>query len=88
MVGLNIPIHLEGGDSTSRASPGVVSASRLRNRNGSDAALRKPLRKKNSRQKLRTFNIEIQLEGGRDDRCPGARVGFDKNRQVRGIRTH
>lgn len=68
MVGLNIPIHLEGGDSTSRASPGDVSASRLRNRNGSDAALRKPLRKKNSRQKLRTFNIEIQLEGGRDDR--------------------
>jgi len=68
MVGLNIPIHLEGGDKTSRASPGNVSASRLRSRNGSDAALRKPLRKKNSRQKLRTFNIEIQLEGGRDDR--------------------
>ena len=32
MVGLNIPIHLEGGDSTSRASPGNVSASRLKNR--------------------------------------------------------
>ena len=30
------------------------------------------------RQKLRTFNIEIQLEGGRDDRYPWARIQFDK----------
>lgn len=69
MVGLVVPIHLEGGDSTSRPATRDFAASRLKSRNGSDAALRKPLRKKNSRQKLRTFNIEIQLEGGsRDDR--------------------
>jgi len=74
MVGLVIPIHLEGGDnSSSSASAGDGDAKCIKNRKGSDAVLRKPLWKKNSRQKLRTFNIEIQLEGGsgsggRDDR--------------------
>merc|ERR1719195_2465401 len=44
---------------------------------GTEAALRKPLRKKNSRQKLRTFNIEIQLE-------PGAGAGGGRGRSEAG----
>lgn len=46
-----IPIQIEGG------------GGRSSQRKGSDAVFRKPLRKKNSRQKCRTFNIEIELEG-------------------------
>jgi len=55
MVGLVIPIQVEGGK-------------RSQIRNASDTVVRKPLNKKNSRQKCRTFNIEIELEGtrGRD----------------------
>jgi len=65
MVGLVIPIHLEGGDNpTSSACADDGDAKCIKNRKGSNAVLRKPLWKKNSRQKLRTFNIEIQLEGG------------------------
>jgi len=77
MVGVVIPIHFEGGDTTTisaAADEGEIKC--IKNRRGSNAVLRKPLWKKNSRQKLRTFNIEIQLEGGssssggsgRDDR--------------------
>jgi len=51
MVGMVIPIQIEGG------------GGRSSQRKGSDAVFRKPLRKKNSRQKCRTFNIEIELEG-------------------------
>jgi len=73
MVGVVIPIHLEsgspGGGASSSLSSSISDAKCTRNRRGSDAALRKPLWKKNSRQKLRTYNIEIQVEGGsRDDR--------------------
>lgn len=58
MVGMVIPIQIEGGGGG--CSP---SAKYSHQRKGSDAVLRKPLRKKNSRQKCRTFNIEIELEG-------------------------
>merc|ERR1719336_2134012 len=53
-----IPIQIEGGGGG--ASP---AAKYSYQRKGSDAMLRKHLRKKNSRQKCRTFNIEIELEG-------------------------
>jgi len=55
MTGMVIPIQIEGG-----RSPAAKS---VQQRNGGEAAIRKPLRKKNSRQKCRTFNIEIELEG-------------------------
>jgi len=53
-----IPIQIEGGGGG--CSP---SAKYSHQRKGCEAVLRKPLRKKNSRQKCRTFNIEIELEG-------------------------
>jgi len=53
MVGMVIPIQIEGGRSP--------SAKCGQPRTGGE--VRKPLRKKNSRQKCRTFNIEIELEG-------------------------
>jgi len=55
MTGMVIPIQIEGG----RSPP----AKSVQQRTGGEAAVRKPLRKKNSRQKCRTFNIEIELEG-------------------------
>jgi len=71
MAGLVIPIQLEGGG-------GPAAGTRHTNtRKGTEAALRKPLRKKNSRQKLRTFNIEIQLE-------PGAGAGGGRGRSEAG----
>merc|ERR1712001_165669 len=58
-----IPIQIEGG-----RSPAAKS---VQQRNGGEAAIRKPLRKKNSRQKCRTFNIEIELEGFTAERKNG-----------------
>lgn len=55
MTGMVIPIQIEGGRSTAAKSG--------QQRTGGETAIRKPLRKKNSRQKCRTFNIEIELEG-------------------------
>lgn len=57
MVELVIPIHVEEGEGPSKYS---------QKRNRSDAAMKKPLRKKNSRQKCKTFNIKIELEGGNE----------------------
>lgn len=55
MTGMVIPIQIEGGRSpAAKCGP---------QRTGGETAIRKPLRKKNSRQKCRTFNIEIELEG-------------------------
>jgi len=63
MVGMVIPIQIEGG-----RSPAAKSG---QHRTGGDVVIRKPLRKKNSRQKCRTFNIEIELEGFTAERKNG-----------------
>jgi len=65
MVGMMIPIQMEGGVASLHSSNIDAKCNgNNRSRNTtSEAALRKPLCKKNSRQKLRTVNIEIQLEG-------------------------
>jgi len=72
MVGIVIPIQCEGGPGTlgssSAGSTKRFDAKCTGNRKGSDAVLRKPMLKKNSRQKLRTYNIQIQLEANKDDR--------------------
>jgi len=74
MVGVMIPIQFEPGSSAQKSSnfDGKCINNGSRSRfGGSEAVLRKPLCKKNSRQKLRTFNIEIQLERDNDSgsRC-------------------
>jgi len=58
-----IPIQMEGGVALHSSNIDAKCNGNNRSRNTSEAALRKPLCKKNSRQKLRTVNIEIQLEG-------------------------
>jgi len=69
MVGIVIPIHCEGGPGTLGSSSNPrYDAKCIKNRKGSDAVARKPMLKKNSRQKLRTYNIQIQLEASKDDK--------------------
>jgi len=62
MVGVSIPIEIEGGG-------GVKHGDR---RAGSEGLVRRTLKKKNSRQKCGTFNIKIELEG-RGGREPAER---------------
>jgi len=56
MVGVRIPIAIEGGKSSRKP------VNYPNSRRGSAALSRKPLQRKDSRQKLKTFNVEIHLE--------------------------
>jgi len=59
MGGVRVPITVEA-----PRQPGLAATLQAvqRRRSNADAVVRKPLKKKSSRQRLKTFNVEIQCE--------------------------